>query len=160
MPPGVARSYKRPESVLVVVHTRGGQALLLKRADHPDFWQSVTGSLKPDEEPAAAAVRELFEETGIEAGDRLRDWHKTNRFEILACWRLRYAPGTTHNLEHVYSLELPAAVPVTLNPEEHSEYRWLVLGDALEKVWSWSNRAAIEALNQGKSAIYRAGPSP
>ncbi len=155
MPAPGAYTYKRPESVLVVVYTRDRQILLLKRADHPNFWQSVTGSLKADESPAQTARRELYEETGIAADDGLRDWHRTYTFEILACWRARYAPGTTHNLEHVYSLELPAPVAVTLNPAEHSEYLWLGLEAAADKVWSWSNRAAIEALARGENATYR-----
>ena len=155
-----ARLYKRPESVLVVVYTRAGQALLLKRIEPPDFWQSVTGSLKGGEIPADTAVRELFEETGIRAGDGLRDWRQTNTFEILASLRKRYAPGTIHNLEHVYSLQLPAAVPVALNPAEHSEYSWMGLGAAAQTVWSWTNRAAIEALLNGGSAIYKVQSSP
>ena len=60
-------SYKRPESVLVVVYTVSGQTLLLKR-NRPVFWQSITGSLKwPDESAPDAAYRELEEETGIHA---------------------------------------------------------------------------------------------
>jgi hypothetical protein len=31
----------------------------------------------------------------------------TNRYEIFAEWRFRYAPGVTHNTEHVFSLCLP-----------------------------------------------------
>ncbi len=149
------RRYKRPESVLVVVHTRDGQALLLNRIGPPEFWQSVTGSLKQDESPVEAAVRELFEETRLRAGDGLRDWHRADTFEILATMQERYAPGTTHNLEHVFSLELPAAVPVTLNPREHSAYRWMDLRAAARSVWSWTNRGAIEALLNAQDAIYK-----
>ena len=54
--------YKRPESVLVVVYTRTARVLLLKRADHPHFWQSVTGALEWSEsEPRLAAAPELVD---------------------------------------------------------------------------------------------------
>jgi dATP pyrophosphohydrolase len=138
--------YKRPESVLIVVHTRTGKVLLLRRVDHPDFWQSVTGSLKWDETPMPAAVRELREETGLDEQGRLRDWRKSFCFEILPGWSRRFAPGVTHNIEHVFSLELMGEVVVTLNPREHDEYCWMTAKDAARKVWSWTNRAAIEQL--------------
>lgn len=135
--------FKRPESVLVVVYTRAGEVLLLKRCDHPDFWQSVTGSLQRDERPREAARRELLEETGLDRGGAIVDHHRTFRFEILAAWRHRFAPGVTHNLEHVFSVALTARTPVTLAPREHSEYDWLPRDLAAEKVWSWTNRRAI-----------------
>ncbi len=140
------RSYKRPESVLVVVYTRTRQVLVLKRVDHPNFWQSVTGALEWEETPHNAAVRELAEETGIDAGGRLQDWHRSYEFTILPRWRSRYAPGTKRNREHVFSLELPAATAITLDPREHSAYEWLDPVQAAQRVWSWSNRAAIEDL--------------
>ena len=68
-------TFKRPESVLVVVHTGDGRFLMLRRRAPAGFWQSVTGSLRWDEhDPAVAARRELREETGLEAGPELRDW--------------------------------------------------------------------------------------
>lgn len=137
------RRFKRPESVLVVVFTRDGEVLLLKRCDHPDFWQSVTGSLRWTEAPRDAARRELREETGLECGDSITDRARTFTFEILEMWRHRYAPGTIHNREHVFSLELEVPVPVTLAPREHSTYEWLPRRGAADKVWSWTNRRAI-----------------
>lgn len=140
--------FKRPESVLVVVYTRTGQVLLLKRADGPDYWQSVTGSMHwGDEPPPAAALRELREETGISVRPQtLRDWRQSNRFEIFPEWRHKYAPGTRENTEHIFSLELPAEVAVTLTPAEHTAYRWLPFAEAAAGVFSWTNREAIEAL--------------
>ncbi len=137
--------YKRPESVLVVVHC-DGQVLLLKRADHPDFWQSVTGALEWGEAPRSAAIRELAEETGIRETQDLIDHQFSNRFEILPEWRYRYAPGTTENLEHVFSLSLAAMPAVVIDPLEHSNYLWLPIAEAADKVWSWSNRRAIEQI--------------
>lgn len=141
--------YKRPESVLVVVYTRTGKVLLLRRVDHSEFWQSVTGSLEwNDKGLAETARRELYEETGLVAGSALRDWGRSNRYQILPQWSYKYAPGITENLEHVFSLELPLEVPVTLNPKEHSEYRWLDFTQAAAKAASATNREAILKLAQ------------
>lgn len=139
-----AARFKRPESVLVVIYTRDGSVLMLKRADHPLFWQSVTGSLEWDEHDLrAVAARELMEETGLRADARLRDWDTRHRYVIFPEWRARYAPGVTENTEHMFSLELDAPQAVTLNPKEHSEYRWLPFGEAARLATSWSNRDAI-----------------
>lgn len=135
--------FKRPESVLVVVYTRAGEVLLLKRIDHPDFWQSVTGSMRWDETPPETARRELVEETGLDCGGNLVDHRETYTFEILDIWRHRFAPGVTHNREHVFSLELEDRAPVRVNPGEHSDSAWLARGPAAEAVWSWTNRRAI-----------------
>ncbi|MDR3220720.1 MAG: dihydroneopterin triphosphate diphosphatase [Candidatus Accumulibacter sp.] len=137
-------SYKRPISVLVVIHTPALEILLLERASHAGFWQSVTGSQENDETLIETAQRELAEETGIAAPlETFRDWRMTNVFEILAEWRPRYAPGVTHNTEHVFSLELPQSQAVRLAPDEHLAYMWLPWREAAAKCFSWSNRDAI-----------------
>jgi dATP pyrophosphohydrolase len=137
-------SYKKPVSVLVVIHTPALDVLLLERARHPGFWQSVTGSQEDDEALLETARREVREETGIDAGrGEFIDWQHHNRYEIFAEWRFRYAPGVTHNTEHVYSLCLPETRPVQIAPDEHLGYRWLPWKEAAEACFSWSNRDAI-----------------
>ena len=139
--------WKRPESVLVVIHTPAFEVLLLERADHPGNWQSVTGSLESGETPAAAALRELAEETGFTACDGLlSDWRQQTVFEIFAHWRGRYAPGVTHNTEHTFSFCLPEARMPRLAPDEHLNGCWLTWQAAALRVFSWSNAAAIRAL--------------
>lgn len=139
--------YKIPESVLVVIHTADLQVLLIERADKPGFWQSVTGSLDaPDEPLPATAARELFEETGIVAdGERivLRDWHLANVYTIYPVWRHRYAPGVTENTEHVFSVEVPRDIAITLSPREHGNHTWLPYLEAADKCFSSSNAEAI-----------------
>src|SRR5687768_6025330 len=105
--------YKLPVSVLVVIYTLDFEVLLLERADHPGFWQSVTGSQDEGESLCETAVREVFEETGLDANRyTLVDWQAQNIYEIYAKWQHRYAPGTRHNTEHVFGLELPCVRPV------------------------------------------------
>ena len=137
-------TYKRPVSVLVVIHTPALEVLLLERARHPGFWQSVTGSQEADESLLETASREVREETGIAgAAEDFIDWHSAVRYEIFAEWRYRYAPGVTHNTEHVFSLCLPRTGAVTIAPDEHLGYRWLPWRDAADACFSWSNRDAI-----------------
>jgi dihydroneopterin triphosphate diphosphatase len=141
---------KIPESVLVVIHTADAQVLLLERADHPGFWQSVTGSKDALDEPSRlTCVREVQEETGLDAeAFSLTDWQYQNQYEIFAHWRHRYPEGVTHNTEYVFGLLLPAPMPVTLAPREHLQYQWLPWEQAAEKCFSWSNAQAIRQLPQ------------
>ncbi len=141
---------KIPESVLVVIHTAALEVLLIERADHPGYWQSVTGSKDDIDEPLTLTCqREVEEETGILIGGAqlpagaLRDWHLSNVYEIYPVWRQRYAPGITHNTEHVFGLRLPARVPVTLNPREHLAHQWLPWREAADRCFSPSNAEAI-----------------
>jgi dATP pyrophosphohydrolase len=139
--------HKIPESVLVVIHTADLEVLLIERADRPGFWQSVTGSLDRLDEPLLdTAARELFEETGIVADGTdivLRDWQLANVYEIYETWRHRYAPGVTHNTEHVFSVCVPRDIPVVLAPREHVQYAWLPLLAAADRCFSSSNAEAI-----------------
>lgn len=150
--------YKRPVSVLVVIYTRNLDVLLLERTDHPGYWQSVTGSVEAGETLMQTAVREVREETGIDAEQyRLTDWHTQNSYEIYPQWRHRYAPGTTHNTEHVFGLKLPFMLPVELSPREHLRHHWWPWQDAAEKVFSPSNRTAILRLPAGESESHKEG---
>ncbi len=140
----MSQVFKQPVSVLVVIHTPALEVLVLERASGAGLWQSVTGSREGSEALAATALREVAEETGIQAGiDALHDWQLANRFVIMQRWRGRYAPGVIHNTEHVFSLCVPATLPVRLAPDEHTAARWLPWQEAAEAVFSWTNRDAI-----------------
>ena len=152
--------FKIPCSVLVVIHTRALDVLLIQRADFStakgrsgpsdEFWQSVTGSQDFEAEPlAVTAAREIAEETGIVCpgqpgqGGQLVNWHLSNVYDIYPRWRHRYAPGVTRNTEHLFSLEVPVDVSITLNPREHLAFQWLPWRQAAELCYSPSNAEAI-----------------
>lgn len=136
--------FKRPISVLVVIHTNDLKILLLERALHPGYWQSVTGSQEEGESLIETAAREVREETGIAAtAASIVDWKKTNTFEIFEEWRHRYAPDVRYNTEHVFSLVVEDNTPVVIAPGEHTSHCWLDYEEAATRVFSWSNRDAI-----------------
>lgn len=142
-------TFKIPQSVLVVIYTPALDVLLIKRADAPDFWQSVTGSKDTlDETFAQTAVREVAEETGINCGpgtplaERLFDWQLENVYEIYPQWRHRYEPGVTRNTEHLFGLMVPVGTSVRLSPREHTNYQWLTYLQAAEACFSPSNAEA------------------
>lgn len=140
-------AYKIPVSVLVVIHAADGQVLLMERADAPGFWQSVTGSQDEGETLEQTAIREVREETGLDAAQfELTPWDIETRYEIYARWRHRYAPGVTHNTEHVFGLRVPAPQPITLAPREHVKFEWLSRDTAAARCFSPSNAAAIRLL--------------
>jgi len=148
-----AMNSKQPISVLVVIHTPSMDVLLLERADHPGYWQSVTGSRDGEESLLETAVREIAEETGLDATQfNLTDWHLQNVYEIYPQWRHRYPEGITQNTEHVFDLQLPQLIPVTLSQREHLNFQWLPWQEAADKVFSPSNREAI--LELPKRAIH------
>ena len=140
-------TWKNPVSVLVVIHTPALEILLLERARHPGFWQSVTGSQEGSETLLETACREVIEETGIcaETAD-IRDWRQSNRYEIFAEWRHRYGPDVTHNTEHVFSLCVDQARPIRVAPDEHRASLWLPWREAAAACFSWTNRDAILSL--------------
>ena len=141
------KTYKIPISVLVVIHTPDLQVLLLERADHPGFWQSVTGSQDEGETLRQTAAREVAEETGLDAETfELNDWNMRNEYEIYPEWRWRYAPGVTRNVEHVFGLRLPGPLPVKVAPGEHLRYLWLPHDRAADKVFSRSNAQVLRTL--------------
>ncbi|MCP5010244.1 MAG: dihydroneopterin triphosphate diphosphatase [Aestuariibacter sp.] len=139
-------TYKRPESVLVVLYNEHSQVLVMQRNDDPDFWQSVTGTIEAGELPIAAAYREVGEETGVklspQSGD-IVDCQHVNQYEIRKEWQHRYPPDNFVNTEYVFVTQIPSDSRIILT--EHSAYEWLDKPEALARVWSPSNRNAILA---------------
>lgn len=143
------KTYKTPISALVLIHTPDLKVLIMERADKAGFWQSVTGSVEGDETPYQAAIREVLEETGLDANKYdFQDWQASNVYEIYPHWRHRYAPGVTQNREHLFGLTLPAPLAIRLAPDEHLQYEWVDWREAAKRVFSWTNIDALKRLGE------------
>lgn len=137
---------RRPESVLVIVYVQSGETLLLRRRPPFDFWQSVTGSLLPGERHDDAAARELLEETGFRDEGELTFTGRRRAFVIDPRWRDRYPAGVTINTEYEWHFRMSEMREATLDETEHCASRWLPIDEAIEAVWSWTNREALSEL--------------
>ncbi|MCL1037305.1 dihydroneopterin triphosphate diphosphatase [Shewanella submarina] len=141
--------YRQPVSVLVVVYSPDGRFLLLERCYPKGVWQSVTGGVEWGETPRQSAIRELWEETGIcisQAQLELKDHCSQTRYTIMPQWQSRYAPDTKENTEHLFSVCVPQNIDVVLAEQEHTSYCWLDAAEAMDKVFSATNRQAIAAI--------------
>ncbi len=133
----------------MLIHTADLQVLIMQRADKAGFWQSVTGSVEGDETPKQAAIREVMEETGLDAAKYdFQDWQASNVYEIYPHWRHRYAAGVVENREHLFGLCLPSRMDITLAADEHTHYEWVDWREAATRVFSWTNIDALKRLGE------------
>lgn len=113
----------RSEEVMVVLYRPGPEFLVaLRSQERHGYWNLVAGGVEEDEEPTAAARRELAEESGLEYPARLEP-------VPLELDYLR--PEGTRVVLHAFLVEAPPGFEPVLN-DEHVEYRWCRSAEALE----------------------------
>ena len=87
-----------------------------------------------------------MEETGLTSEGDLIDRVRSRSFEIDPRWRDRYAPNISINVEHEFHYRMSGAAAIKLDNSEHSGYQWVDLHTAIENVWSWTNKVALQEL--------------
>lgn len=97
-----------------IVARREGRTLLILRGRYPRMWAAPAGHQDDDPVPALAAVRELFEETGLEVTNLQHTYRGTHQNP---CRR----GGERHTWD-VYGAEVTGDVHQT---EEAPTHRWL-----------------------------------
>ena len=148
---GPATQLRVPRQVLVYVYRRGPEFLLLRRVDRlGGFWQGVTGAPEWGERDDEAAVREVLEETGLDVSGTLRPLgyrYELQREEAeewsAALWDRVYEAGVETVSEDVYIAEAPPGQEPELAPNEHDDYRWCELEEALRLLKFEENREGL-----------------
>jgi dihydroneopterin triphosphate diphosphatase len=130
--------------------------LMLHRSgrDGAPFWQGVSGWIEPGEAPHLAALRELREETGLEAAEL----YSVDAVFDLYAWRR----GTVEAIVPFAALVEADAEPHL--SEEHDEWRWEPLAEAVQLVPYEPQRAALQRISADLlerpdlAHLYRIGP--
>jgi 8-oxo-dGTP pyrophosphatase MutT (NUDIX family) len=128
---------KHPGAAAVVAVDDGGRVCLVRQYRHgvDDFlWEVPAGKLDPGERPEVCAVRELQEETGVEAG----------RWTPLGLYIP--APSIFTELIHLYLARDLKVGDSNPDADEELEIQWLPLQKAIDNVLSGN-------WNDGKTAM-------
>ena len=114
--------------------------LILKRAEtkmYEHLWQGVAGKIEEGETAPLAAIRELDEETGLKPRHMFIADHISRFYE---------AHDDRINLVPVFGIEVDSD-DVTLS-EEHCDYKWVTLDEALEHLVWRGQKKGIQVINE------------
>ena len=106
----------------LIVHTLisndHGEILILRRSKNndmlPEYWDIPGGTLEDGEDPAAGAIRETKEETGLDISGLKLFFHKSN-VDV---------PKNKQFITLVFSAKT-VHTNVVINPKEHDKYEWI-----------------------------------
>jgi 8-oxo-dGTP pyrophosphatase MutT (NUDIX family) len=115
----------RTHEVLIVVQ-RGDEYLVVHRSpENGGYWHQIAGGVEEGESPSAAAVRELDEETGLDADPvSIAQAFEYDGIHV-DCFIAQAPPGWEPRLDW-----------------EHDDHRWLNASAAADLVY-WPEPAAI-----------------
>lgn len=139
------------ESYIIRFFNNELEFLLLKRAiteRYPEIWQPITGTIEKDEKAYIAAIREIYEETGIKVKS-LKVVPRINSFYIWELDKIVQVP--------VFVTEVERDSKIVLS-KEHTEYKWLNKNQAIELVSFENQKISIQIIdanyNKLKNTFY------
>jgi lipoyl(octanoyl) transferase len=140
------------QTISVTAVGADGQVLLLRRTpDRGGFWQQVTGRIEPGEEAAAAAQRELREETGADLPVTALGY--VHGFALTPSLAGRVGPGLRTGRETAFVARLPGGFEPRLS-EEHCEWGWFTPEEAEARLpWAGLRRAVRLAVRGGAPSV-------
>ena len=121
----------------VLIHVRRGDDFLVahRAPDGGGYWHTIAGGVEPGEEPEAAALRELREETGLEA----EAIQPIGGFAyVREAWEEE--PGLRVHVE-AFLVDVAADWEPQLD-REHDDYRWCSRDEAIELLF-WPEPAQL-----------------
>lgn len=118
------------------------RVLILKRTpERSGYWQPVCGGIENGEEPKNAAIREIFEETGITNAKDIIDLNYTFSYK-------ETKNGTLMDMRDIcFALEVDSVLDIKLS-DEHEEYKWCSYIEAKEYLKWEHNLIALEKLTK------------
>lgn len=126
---------RQVRGVGVVALSADGRVVLIRHSyHHPERWMLPAGGLRPGEDPAVTAARELAEETGCRLHDA--QWfasHDSNRGGFVN--RIELVAGHTHDMPRADGRELLAAALFDPDHLPHPLGHWTAAQLALWQAW-------------------------
>lgn len=114
-------------SAYVICPQPEARYLLIRRCSSylPGTWQMVSGTIEDREKATDAALREIFEETGI-IPDRFYSADAVETFYMPAKDKICFVPVFVGIVNEIK--------PVRLSPKEHDAYEWLPFEEAQQRL--------------------------
>lgn len=141
-----------PFQVLAIPYRKGPpiQFCVLRRSDH-DQWQFVAGGGEDAEKPVEAAIREIYEETGIKVNNitMLQSMAYVPANIISEHHRKYWAKDTYVLPEYSFAFECISDIKLS---NEHLDCDWLSYDEAISRLTWDSNKTALYELNCRLSA--------
>ena len=146
---GAAEGATRLPHEIMAFIRRGEEFLVLHRSPaRESYWHTVAGAVEPGETAFEAAMRELREETGLDAEAELVDLGHTFAYPLSEepeTVRARFAPGVTEVKVECFAADAPAGWEPTLDAE-HDDYRWCRAEEALALLFWPEPRQVLASL--------------